>query len=221
MPCSQPRNHAPAAQRKRERLTAIEGAVELAAALVLRGRVKQPAGVMNDDDHARQRLVADAGDEVGDEHRGRRRRRGWGRRRRVRRLLRERVECHGSGRRGDKARERVPHPSTRGLRCHGVKIAAKGDRGDSPLRRTVFPEFSEGGCRRGRSPLRLRSALTARGRAGGGRGSRSPRARRTAGRCAPRRIQRSAERREWLAPFGPGTSGSAANAPRAFSAQVL
>ena len=104
-------NHAPAAQRKRERLTAIEGAVELAAALVLRGRVKQPAGVMNDDDHARQRLVADPGDEVGDEHRSRRRRRGRGRRRRVRRLLRERMECDSGGRGSGNACKRVPHPS--------------------------------------------------------------------------------------------------------------
>ena len=54
-------DHAAGAERKAQRLAAITRAVELAAALVLRRRVVEPARVVDDHDHARQRLFAEPG----------------------------------------------------------------------------------------------------------------------------------------------------------------
>ncbi len=172
MPCSQPRITRCPPERKRERLAAVARTVELAAALVLRGRVVEPAGVVDDDDHARQRLVADAVDEVGDEHRGLRAaaRRGgpacfagcW--RAAAWRCAGARAAASGN------ACERAPDQSAERLWCHGVKIAVKVSEGTVPFDEG-FPE-SAMAYAEGDSPPRgfdQRLRVRARGRAGGGR----------------------------------------------------
>ena len=210
-------DHVARTEVKGKRLTALARTVELAAPEVFRVRVVEPAGVVDDDDHAREGLVADALHEVGHEDR-RFRRRSRGRR--------------GRWRRSQAARR---------ARSDAIPQAARAvDEGDRAAQRRAQAEV--GG--RGRFPCasKMRQSLktfeegTVPFVASHRSGSQSPGQRPSCWRSTDTkssissnswairstvRPQRSEERREWLAPFVPGTSPSAAKAPRAFSAQVL